>query len=147
MLVVDTNVLIYAANRDSPFHAACNGWLEAQRGKPDAWYSTWPIVYEFLRVATHPRVLHKPWTSAEAWVFLKAIFAAPGFSLLVPRNRQADVLEQLLSEMPELAGNIMHDAHTVSLMREHGVRRIVTRDSAFHRFGNIEVFDPASATA
>lgn len=144
MLVVDTNVLVYAANLDSPFHAACNRWLEVQRRKPEAWYSTWPIVYEFLRVTTHPRVMHNPWSAMQAWSFIKSAFAAPGFSVLSPQSRQADVLEQLLAEMPELAGNIMHDAHTVSLMREHGVRRIVTRDTAFHRFKNIEVFDPVA---
>jgi len=144
MLVVDTNVLIYAANRDSPFHPACNKWLELQRAKAGAWYSTWPIVYEFMRVTTHPGVMHAPWTAAQAWSFIKAIFAAPGFSLLAPGSRQAEVLDELLAEMPELAGNIMHDAHTVSLMREHGVRQIVTRDTSFHRFKNVDVVDPVA---
>ncbi|HET8564145.1 MAG TPA: type II toxin-antitoxin system VapC family toxin [Candidatus Binatia bacterium] len=41
MLVVDTNVLVYAADGDSPFHADCRGWLERQRGRVDAWYTTW----------------------------------------------------------------------------------------------------------
>jgi len=144
MIVVDTNVLVYAANRDSPFHAACSTWLEAQRSRPDAWYSTWPVVYEFLRVTTHARVMHKPFTSAEAWSFLKAVFAAPGFILLAPSDRHADLLDDLIAEMPELAGNIMHDAHTVSLMREHGLRRIATRDTGFHRFKHIEVVDPVA---
>ena len=40
MLVVDTNVLVYAADADSPFHGACRDWLERQRGRPDAWYIT-----------------------------------------------------------------------------------------------------------
>jgi hypothetical protein len=25
-------------------------WLEPQRGRADAWYLTWPILYEFLRL-------------------------------------------------------------------------------------------------
>ena len=50
----------------------------------------------------------------------------------------------MIAEMPELAGNIMHDAHTVSMKREHSVRRIVTRYAGFHRFKNIEVFDPVA---
>ncbi len=62
MLVVDTNVLVYAADADSPFHDPCRDWLARQRVRPDAWYTTWPIVYEFLRVTTHPRVMRRPWT-------------------------------------------------------------------------------------
>ena len=45
MIVVDTNVLVYAADADSPFHAACREWLERQRGRADAWYTTWAILY------------------------------------------------------------------------------------------------------
>jgi len=40
-----------------------------------------------------------------------------------------------------LVGNLYHDAHTAALMREHGIRPIVTRDT-FHRFGFLEVVDP-----
>jgi len=36
---------VYAADADSPFHAACREWLERQRGRADAWYTTWAILY------------------------------------------------------------------------------------------------------
>jgi hypothetical protein len=35
-----TNVLAYAADADSQFHTACRDWLERQRARPDAWYTT-----------------------------------------------------------------------------------------------------------
>jgi len=41
-----------------------------------------------------------------------------------------------------LAGNLYHDAHTVALMREHGISSIFTRDTDFHRFHFLEVRDP-----
>ncbi len=63
MLTVDTNVLVYAADVDSQFHVPCRNWLERQRTRPDAWYTTWGILYEFLRVTTHPRVMRRPWTA------------------------------------------------------------------------------------
>jgi hypothetical protein len=44
---VDTNVLVYAADIDSQFHAPCRDWLERQRARPDAWYPTWPIPTSF----------------------------------------------------------------------------------------------------
>ena len=40
------------------------------------------------------------------------------------------------------AGNLLHDAHTAILMREHGIRRICTRDTDFNQFTFLEVIDP-----
>jgi hypothetical protein len=142
MLVVDTNVLVYAADADSPHHAACRAWLEDRRKRPDAWYTTWPIVYEFLRVTTHPRVMRHPWVASAAWTFVTALFAAPGLGVLVPTRRHADVVTEVISELPDLAGNLLHDAHTAVLMREHGIRQVCTRDADFHRFPFLEVVDP-----
>lgn len=142
MLVVDTNVLVYAADEDSPFYAACRQWLEAQRGRADAWYTSWAILYEFLRVTTHPRVMRRPWTARHAWQFVKALLASPGLGILVPTQRHAEVAEQVIAELPHLAGNLLHDAHTAILMREHGIRRICTRDTDFHRFPFLEIIDP-----
>ena len=142
MLVVDTNVLVYASDEDSPFHAACKGWLEDRRARADAWYTTWPILYEFLRVTTHPRVMHKPWSITEAWQFVTALLASPGLDVLIPTQRHAEVAGKVIAELPHLAGNLLHDAHTVILMREHGIRQICTRDTDFHQFSILEVVDP-----
>lgn len=145
MLVVDTNVLVYAADADSPFHGACRRWLEQQRGRAEAWYITWAIAYEFLRVTTHPRVMRRPWSVSAAWKFITAVLASPGLTVLVPTQRHAEVASQVIAELPHLAGNLLHDAHTAILMREHGIRRICTRDTDFHRFPFVEVIDPVQA--
>lgn len=144
MIAVDTNVLVYAADADAPLHEPCRRWVDEHRARPDAWYATWPVVYEFLRVTTHPRVFRRPWSVAEAWAFVSALLAAPGFDLLVPTERHAEVLDGVLIELPHLAANVLHDTHTAVLMREHGVRRLCTRDTDFHRFPFIEVVDPAA---
>lgn len=39
-------------------------------------------------------------------------------------------------------GDVLHDTHTAILMREHGIRRVCTRDTGFHRFPFLEVVDP-----
>ena len=142
MLVVDTNVLVYAADADSPHHAACRAWLEDRRKRPDAWYTTWPIVYEFLRVTTHPRVMRRPWKIEAAWGFVAALLASPGLGVLAATQRHAAVTAAIVAELPDLAGNVLHDTHTAVLMREHGIRRICTRDTDFHRFPFLEVIDP-----
>jgi predicted nucleic acid-binding protein len=109
VLVVDTNVLVYAADADSQFHIACRDWLERQRMRPDAWYTTWGILYEFLLVTTHPRVMQRPWNANAAWQFVTALLASPGLAVLVPTPRHADVASELIAELPHLAGNLFHD--------------------------------------
>jgi toxin-antitoxin system PIN domain toxin len=142
VFVVDTNVLVHAADEDSPYHARCRACLDGWRKQPDAWFVTWGIVYEFLRVTTHPRVMRKPWTAGEAWTFVAAVLASPGLTVLAPTERHAAVAEAVISEMPHLAGNLLHDAKTAILMREHGVRRIYTRDADFFRFRFLDPADP-----
>jgi hypothetical protein len=143
LIAVDTNVLVYAADRDSPFHGVCSRWLESQREAPGAWYTTWSILYEFLRVTTHPRVMRRPWTGVAAWRFVTGLIASPGLEVLVETDRHAAVAEAVIGELPFLSGNLLHDAHTAILLREHGIARICTRDADFNRFPFLEVFDPA----
>lgn len=145
MFVVDTNVLLYAADEDSEFHPACRGLIAQWRSQAAPFFLTWNVCYEFLRVSTHPRVFQRPWSAGSAWAFLEAILAAPGLSVLTPTSRHAAVLAQTLVEMPELRGNLAHDLHTAVLMREHGISRICTRDADFHRFAFLTVVDPLRA--
>jgi uncharacterized protein len=144
LVLVDTNVFIYAADADSPFHVPARSWLERQRGRPEAWYTTWPVLYEFLRVTTHPRVMRHPWSVQQAWEFISGLLDSPGLTVLVPTSRHAEVAGQVFAELPHLAGNIIHDSHTAILMRENGIRRICTRDTDFHRFPFLEVVEPVT---
>jgi uncharacterized protein len=100
---------------------------------------------EFLRVTTHSRVLRRPWSAPAAWNFVAALLASPRLAVLVPTERHADVAEEVSLELPHLAGNLLHDAHTAVLMREHGIARICTRDTDFNQFPFLEVIDPLRA--
>ena len=84
----------------------------------------------------------RPWTLAKSWSFISGLLSSPGLSVLIPTDRHALVATAVFAELPFLAGNILHDAHTAILMREHGIRRICTRDTDFHRFPFLEVVDP-----
>ncbi len=142
MFVVDTNVLVYAANRSSPYHARCSALLAGWRSQPSAWFTTWSILYEFLRITTHPRVFRPPWTAAEAWRFVEVVLTSPGLRVIAATEQHAAVAAHVFADLPHLSGNLMHDAHTAVLMREHGLRRIYTRDTDFHRFPFLEPIDP-----
>lgn len=144
MFVVDTNVLVYAANSSSAHHVPCREALESWRQGKAAWYATWPILYEFMRVTTHARVLSPPWTARQAWTFVESLLASPGFGVMLPTARHAAVAAQVVKDLPHLAGNVIHDAHTATLMREHGIRSIQTLDTDFHRFPWVEVLDPTA---
>lgn len=142
MFVVDTNVLLHGIDAASPYHSRCRKRLEEWLSGAPSWYITWPIAYEFLRVSTHPRVLRQPLSLRQAWDFITTLLEASSLSVLVPTARHAEVAEQVFSEAPELRSNILHDAATAVLMREHGIRTIMTRDTDFHRFPFLEVIDP-----
>ncbi len=145
MFVVDTNVLLYAANRDAVEHQRCRELLEGWRRQATPWYVTWSVAYEFLRVITHAQALQRPFTAAAAWEFLDSVLAAPSVRVLIATGQHRQVLREILREMPHLTGNLFHDAHIAALMREHGVRTIVTRDADFYRFPFLEVVDPLAA--
>ncbi|HEX6941881.1 MAG TPA: TA system VapC family ribonuclease toxin [Gemmatimonadaceae bacterium] len=145
MFVVDTNVLVYAADTSALEHDRCRALLTKWREDNAAWFLTWGICYEFLRVVTHPRILRRPWTSEAASGFLEAVWRSRSVGFLVPTDRHRAVLHDVTREVPAIAGNLWHDAETASLMREHGIRRICTRDTDFHRFSFVEVIDPVNA--
>lgn len=146
MRVVDTNILLYAANTDSEFHLPCRSFLEKLRIDSVPSYLTWNICYEFLRVSTHVRVFRTPWRSGPAWSFIENLLSFPGFSMLLETNRHPAVLAQTLAELPDAKGNLLHDLHTVAIMREHGISQICTHDTDFAKFPSITVVDPINGT-
>lgn len=141
MFVADTNVLVDAAHHRSVHHDACRQLIEAWQADGARWFVTWGICFEFLRIVTHPAIYRSPWSAAEGWRFLEGLFAT-GTNVLGHAEDFPSHVEELFKEQSQLAGNIMHDAHTAVLMREHGLRRIYTRDTDFHRFPFIEPIDP-----
>lgn len=142
MFVLDANVLIDAVNSQSPFHARCAALVEDARSQSGAWFLTWGVCYEFLRVATHHRVFRPALRPQQAWGFLESLFAVPGLTMLVATERHPAVVAEVLRLVPHISGSFWHDATTAVLMREHGVRRIYTRDTGFHRFPFLEPIDP-----
>jgi toxin-antitoxin system PIN domain toxin len=142
VFVIDTNILLYAADPDAAEHTVCRNLLESCREDLTPWYLTWGIAYEFVRVATHPSVFQKPFQLAQAWNFMLALLASPSLELLIETNRHAEICSEVFLKYPEIKGNVTFDAHTAILMKEHGVKTIYTRDSDFRRFEFLEVVDP-----
>jgi toxin-antitoxin system PIN domain toxin len=140
--LVDTNILAYAVNRDCEEHRAARTSLEAWLSGSVPWVVTWSIVYEFLRLVTHPRVFRRPLTAAQALEFLDPILESDLVSVLGPTARHETVLRATVRELGRPAGNLFHDLHTAVLMQEHGVSEIMTADTDFRKFPFLTVTNP-----
>lgn len=92
MFIVDTNVLVYAADSGVAEHARCRALVEQWRRRHSAWFLTRGIAYQFLRIVTHPRVMRQPWTMAAGVGFLGALQDSPGLTFLAPTSRHAAAL-------------------------------------------------------
>ena len=144
MFAVDTNVFVYAVDASSAGHQRCRQLVEGWRSSALPWFTTWGILYEFLRVSTHPRVFAQPLSSDEAWSFVSALCAS-SMQILLPTERHLEVADAVLREADDVRGNLFYDMETAVLMREHGIGTIYTRDRDFRRFRGVKLIDPLAA--
>jgi len=143
--LVDTNVLLAATIRQLPAHAECRAFAERLLGSSSPWCLSWVNIYEFLRVATHPRVFSRPLRWTDAVAAISPYMAHPRLEIIAETPEHLSVLERTAAEAGSVAGNFVHDCHIAALMREHDVRSIVTFDTHFRRFGHLEVVHPKEA--
>lgn len=140
--LIDTNLLLYAANADAPEHGITYNFLMEAGQSAGRWYLTEGIVYEFLRVATHPRLFPRPLTKQQALAFLAPFWSTPTFTILTAGDRHWELLKQEVNAIPHPVGNLFFDIRTLVLMREHGIRTVYTTDTDFLQFKGIEVVNP-----
>lgn len=140
--IIDTNILLYAANRDAEEHPAAVSFLYAAAESAAPWFLTEGILYEFLRVSTHPKVFLRPLAWREALSFLEPFLNNPKFLILDAERRHWTLLEEILGKLTHPAGNLFFDIRTAALMREHGVREIYTTDTDFLQIPDIRVINP-----
>jgi uncharacterized protein len=138
--LIDTNIFLHAVNVSSPEHKAASRFLQQHLRTP--WCTTWPIFYEFLRVSTHARVFPLPLKARQALSFVSSLTQLDNVTLLAPTLRHAEVLQTVMKDLQQPAGNLFHDIHTAALMHEHGVPEIVTADTDFLQFRFLKVSNP-----
>jgi uncharacterized protein len=142
--VIDTNILLYAANGDAPESGSARDFLEGVRQERGAWFLTEGIFYEFLRVSTHPRVFPRPLLAGEAMDFLTAVLDSPSLSMISAGDRHLLSLAHVLKGLHAPVGNLFFDIRTAALMREHGIGVIYTADTDFLQFRDLEVINPVA---
>jgi uncharacterized protein len=139
-VTVDTNVLIYAANASDPVHNEARGLLDRLARGPELLFLFWPAIMGFLRISTSPAIFARPYTADEALTAIADVVERP--HVRTP-SEQPGFLDLYRSTTPGGArGALVPDAHLATLMRQHGVSMIYSRDRGFRRFDGIDVRDP-----
>jgi len=71
MIIPDVNLLLYATDRQSPFHGEARKWWQATLlGKNQIGFCS-PVLFAFLRLATHPKIFLHPLTIDRAFSHLE----------------------------------------------------------------------------
>jgi toxin-antitoxin system PIN domain toxin len=145
VILLDTNVLVYAVNADAPQHpesravvrAAIAGVLEAAVVPQ--------VLLEFFSVATHPRRTQHPLGPEAAWQDVATFRAA--LPVLDPRPGALSMLEELVVSRRPLGGAI-YDLYLAAQMRSHGIGSVCTYNgSDFAGVPGISTVTPAEVLA
>jgi predicted nucleic acid-binding protein len=99
------------------------------------------VVYEFLSIVTHPHSVAHALRPLDALGFLDELLATPGARLLAPGPRHAAVLRETL-QLAGTAPGLPPGLETAALLREHGVRELLSADRLMRRFPFLDVRDP-----
>jgi toxin-antitoxin system PIN domain toxin len=140
MILLDSNLLLYAKFEDLPQHARAKVWVEEQLNGPARIGIPWQASLAFLRLATNARVFAQPLTIAAAWKQLMEWLDHPRVWIPEPTEDHASVLRDLLLDA-NITGNLIADAHLAALSIEHGLT-VCSADSDFARFPDVSWLNP-----
>ena len=143
MILVDANILVYAAMRVLPQHGTASEWLNRQLSGLSRVGLPWPSLLGFLRVVTNPRVFANPPSTQAAWERVTAWLGCETVWIPQPMNRHPEVFGRLLS-LPGVRANLVHDAHIAALAIEHGLI-LCSSDGDFARFPGLRWQNPLAA--
>ena len=145
MIVPDLNLLLYAYDSDSPFHAQAVAWWQDCLSGSEPVGLPPVVVFGFLRVATNARVFMHPMTPAESSTHVRSWLAQPVARILAPPD---DHLEQVLQSLEKLgtAGNLVTDAQIAALAIWHEAT-LHTNDTDFMRFTGLRWINPLTGAA
>jgi toxin-antitoxin system PIN domain toxin len=135
MKLPDVNVLLYAANADSPRHRPALEWLERAFASSGGVAFAWVVLLGFIRISTTPGILAQPIGTATAFKFIRAWLSQPNTHVVHPTDRHETLLASLLLAAGK-AGNLTTDAHLAALAIEHGAT-LASFDRDFDRFDGL----------
>ena len=141
MVALDADILAFAINRFAPEHPRATRVVEDLVNGERPWALPWPVVHDLLRFVTHPHAVARPLRPSDAWGFLGLVVASPMVRMLGPTERHAQTLVEVLGSAPAERG-LPSGLETAVILREHGVRELLSADAAMRRYPFLAVVDP-----
>lgn len=142
-MLVDANILLYAADSRSPFHPRAASWLSDQLNGSRRVGFPWQSLVAFLRISTHPRASEDPLDPETAARFIEEWLEPDVAWIPQPGPGHTAILTDMLRSY-HLRGNLISDAHLAALAVEHGLT-MCSADTAFARFTELRWSNPLRA--
>lgn len=142
LILVDTNVLVYALNEDVPQHGASRALLEAALDRRVPLAVVPQVLLETYAVLTDRRRVQHPLDPETAWAQVDIYRSHLTVLPVTP-----DVLRYLetLVKQHKPAAQAIYDFFLAAQMYAHGVRTVCTHDvSAFSGLSGLRVETPES---
>lgn len=144
MIAVDTNVLVYAHRRDTPWHGAAAACMRDLAEGSASWALPAPCLHEFLAIVTHERIFSPASPLPKALEQISAWLESPTLVVLSETAGYWEVLGRVV-ERAKITGPRIHDGRIAALCIHHGVRELLSADRDFSRFGELHTRNPLAA--
>ncbi len=143
LALLDTNILVYAADETSEFHAPAKQ-LRDRGVQGDIPVAISPqILFEFFAVITNFRRVTQPRSPQEAREEMEKYLHANAIRKISPGEDIINRVLILLQQHPQITRQDIFDGVLVATMQTHGIRRIYTYNRQhFTPFSDIEVLTP-----
>ncbi len=139
MIMPDVNLLLYAYDTSSKFHAAALDWLEAILLEEEVFFS-WHSIAAFIRISTHPTIFKNPTTIANAVSIVDKWLALDNTHLIHLEKKNWPLFSSMLID-GQATGNLVMDAHLAALAASCGAK-LASTDRDFSRFSGIQTINP-----
>jgi uncharacterized protein len=140
VILVDTNLLVYARISSLPQHEAARKWLDARLSDHPRVGLPWTSLLGFLRIVTNPRLFERPDGVAGAGAQVRHWLACPNVWIPLPTEEHPAILERML-EQTGGGANLIPDADLAALAIEHGLT-LCSADGDFGRFPELKWNNP-----
>ena len=140
MILVDANLLVYAATASLSQHGRALAWLDARLNSTAPVGLSWPSLLAFVRLVSNPRVFERPRPLPDAWSQVEAWLGCEPAWIPQPTEQHRDVLGRLIRTSVERS-NLVADAHLAALAIEHGLV-LCSTDGDFARFPGLRWENP-----
>nr|WP_239056780.1 TA system VapC family ribonuclease toxin [Wenzhouxiangella limi] len=141
---IDTNILLYAQNRDCPEHHRARAFMEQCAARDDVAISELVLI-ELYQLLRNPVVLTKPLSAPDAAEICARWRNNPRWALVENAPVMGQVWE--IARRPGLPRRALFDARIALTLRHHGVTEWATRNvSDFAGFGFTRLINPVDET-